>query len=866
MKKESKKKSKPPRFLEYFLAKVSEFRQFGSLGDFEEDYKKIFDQKGKIRAFLWYFLQTVIALSFYLKELLNWSVIMFTNYFKTALRNIKRQKTLTFINIFGLSIGIACCLLIILWIQDEISYDRFHKNSENIFEVYGQLDIGNFKALTGTPLPLGKTLEKEFSGIRASAVIDESDLGVKTGGNVYKQKGFFTEPEFFEIFSFDIKTGKSDRFLTGTNEVVITESLAEKSFGTAEPMGKSLSILVDGEYRDFIVSGVIKNFPHNSSLKCDLFLNIRTIYKNEINDWGNSKKKGLFLLLKNKNFAPELEKAFPDILKKYTDEKGYTCKLQKLTDFHLKAVHSWVMQEDSNPVFSYVLSGIAFFVLIIACINFTNMAIGSSSARTKEIAVRKVIGAKKNELVKQYMFETMFLSFLALLTALILTVLFLPTFNILSDKFLSIGKLFNPYTLLTVFFITIITAVISGIYPAFVLSGFKSVDLFRKKIRISGKNLFTKTLIVFQFSVSIFLIVVTIFLHNQYNFMLKKDLGYSPENTIVLPVSDINKYPNNGKTVLTALKQNLLKHNNIEMVTSSTWDLVTYYSATLIVDKEGNQNVLINSSIDQDYIKTLNLGLLKGRNFSYEFAEDKDESVLVNETFIRKFNIKNPLGRRFSEFFGKQALDYKIIGILKDFHSESLHMQIRPMFLTFNAEQGYQFIYIKMKPGDFRNTLLTIKDELNKITPNIPFVYNFLDNVIREKYVMEKRWCRIINYSSVFAVLIACSGLFGLTLLTAVRRTKELSLRKILGASNVNIIKIIQRDFMVLVILANILGWPAAYFVIRKLLENFAYKIPVGPVPFIAAGVTAAVVASFTIATIGIKITRTSPVDTLRYE
>ena len=864
--KKSKKISGPPRLLEYFLANANVFRQFGSLGDFEEDYKKILSKKGKFKAVFWYFSQTIVALTICLKELIYWSFIMFKNYFKTAFRNIKRQKILTFINIFGLSLGIACCLLILLWVQDEFSYDRFHKNADNIFEVYGILNMGNFRAMTGAPLPMGKTLQKEFPEVKASAIVDQTHLGVKTGGNVYKQKVFFTEPAFFEIFSFEMKDGISEKYLTGTNDVIITESLAYKCFGSAETIGKFLSILINGIYKDFIVTAVIRDFPQNSSLKCDLLLNIDNLYKEVKNEWGNNQRKGLFLLLKDKNFTSELEKAFPDFLKKYADENGFKYLLQPLTDYHLKAEHSWVMKENSRPVFSYMLSGIAFLVLIIACFNFTNMAIGNSSSRTREIAVRKVVGAEKRELFKQYMFETTLISFLALITALVLAVLFLPTFNILSGKMLVIGQLLNPRALTAIMIIMIITTVIAGSYPAFVLARFKSVDLFRKKIKISGKNIFTKVLIVLQFSISIFLIAATLFLRDQYNFMLKKDLGYSPENTIVIPVKDIDKFPNKGKTILTAFKQSLLKYGDIESVSSANWDLATYYAGTLVKDNEGNQSILVFTGIDQDYIKTLNLELVEGRNFSYDFAEDLKESVLVNETFVREFNIKNPIGRKFSEFFEKTANDYKIIGIIKDFHSESLHKRIRPTFLTFGKEQGYQYIYIRIKPGNYQGTLSSIKKELSKIAPNIPFVYNFLDEMVIEKYEMEKRWSRIIDYSSIFAVLIACSGLFGLTLLTAAKRTKELSLRKIFGASTGNIIKIIQRDFLVLVILANIIGWPAVYFAVKKLFENFAYKIPIGPLPFIAAGFGAAVVAAVTISTIGIKITRTNPVDTLRYE
>ncbi|MFC1724679.1 ABC transporter permease [candidate division KSB1 bacterium] len=858
---------KPPKIASWLFTRFIPCHDRESfLYDMEEVYRAIYEKQGKIRVYMWVWLHLLRSLPSFINTIIYWSFVMFKNYLKTAFRNLMRNKVISGINIIGLAVGIACCILIILFIQDELSYDRFHKNGENIFEVYGKLEIGNFQMLTGAPIPMGKALEDELPEVINSVQIHPADLAVKVGENVYRERTIFTDPSFFNVFSFEMKTPQSGDLLAGINEAVITESLSKKYFGDSNAEGKSVSVLVNGMYKDFIISGVVKNFPANSSLKCDILLNIGNIYGEILDDWNSQKFVGIFVLLNDNNTAGVIEEKIPSIVEKHMEEKGFKFFLQPLTDYHLKAKHSMVMKEDSTLTLSYILSGIAIFVLLIACFNFMNLAIGNSTTRTKEIGVRKVVGADKKHILRQFISESFIQSFFALIIALFLIVLFLPAFNFLSHKSINIKQIFNTEAMGAIVIITLFTGLIAGSYPSVLVSRFKTVELFREKMCISGRNVLTKSLIVLQFSISIFLIITTLFLNNQYGFMLGKDLGYSCENVIVIPVQNASDFPDGGRTVLTALKKNMQNYREVESVSGSLYELSQYFAGTLFEDKEGKRNIVFYNSVDMNYLSTLKIDLIEGRNFSYDFPADREVSVIVNETFVKKFNVENPIGRKFSEFFQNNEKDFNIIGVIKDFHSESLHNPLRPTFLRFSGGSNFQYIYIRINPANIQYTLSVIKKELNNIAPSIPFLYNFLDDLIEEKYETEKRWSIIVKYSSVFAVLIACSGLFGLTMLTLVKRSKEISIRKVLGASVYRLLHLIQREFILLIGIANVIAWPAAYFTVKKVLENFAYKVPVTLIPFISAGIIAGLIALLTISSITVKRAGKNPVDNLRSE
>ncbi|MFC1724465.1 ABC transporter permease [candidate division KSB1 bacterium] len=857
--------------LKFFLPRSdSEFL----LEDFRSVYCEKRDSKGRISAWLWFWRQVFKTAPRFFVHSVNLSFDMFKNYLKIAIRNLKRQKIYTFINISGLALGMACCLLILLWVQNELNFDKFHKNAENIFEIRGKVKMGNLIGFTGAPLPMGETLKEEYPEVVEAARLHPLVLVVKKYNDPLKHRAIFTDPSFFNIFSFKIKKAQSSNYLQKKNEVIITESTAKRHFGSEEPIGQSLSILINGTYKDFLITGVIENFPNNSSIKGDLLINIVNIYGdilhnwNTEKNWSTDKKLGIFVKLNNKNFAGELENNFPDFLKKHTPEENITYHLQPLVDYHLKGDGSWIMRGSSSPVLSYILSGIAFFVLITACFNFMNMAIGSSSARTKEIAVRKVVGADKNSLVKQFLLGALTQSFFALLAGVLLTYLFLPTFNSLANKTLNIKHLAGLEAIGIIVILTVLTGILAGSYPALVLARFKSVDLLRKKFGVSRKNLLTKLLIILQFTISIFLIVSTLFLNKQYKFMINKNLGYSPETVILVTTENIRDLPGRGKTFFTNLKSNLLKYSDIESICRSTRDLTSGYGGSLSYKKEGNIQKISFNRIDEDYLKTLGINIIEGRNFSIDYSSDLSKSVIVNERFVKEFDVRNPIGKRFSEIFQveDENRDYTIVGVTNDYHSGSLHYSIRPVYHQFLVDGGGMFIYIKIKPGDFQSTISRIKKEFNKTAPYLPFTYSFLDELLIEKYSMEERWNKIVNYSSFFAILIACSGLFGLTLLTIVKRTKEITIRKVLGASIISILRLIQKEFVLLVIAANIFAWPVSYFAVKKVFRNFAYSIPLDFIPFVIAGVSAALLASLIIGILTFKSALANPVDNLRDE
>ena len=858
---------KLPQVTAWLFSRFIPFRDRDSfLYDMEEVYRSIYEKRGRFQAGMWVRLHLFKSIPLFINALIYWSFVMFKNYFKTAFRNLMRNRIISVINIAELAVGIACCILIILFIQDEISYDRFHERVDNIFEVYGKLEIGNFQMLTGAPIPMGKSLEEELPEVINSVQIHNADLAVKTGENIFREKVIFTEPSFFNVFSFKKEYPQSGDLLTGSNEVVITESLAKKYFGESHTDGRSVSVLINGEYKDFIVSGVLKDFPPNSSIKADMLLNIENIYGDILDDWNSQRFVGIFVQLKEKNTVSFIEEKIPSLVDKHMEQEGFKFYLQPLTDYHLHAKHSMVMKDDSSLTLSYILGGIALFVLLIACFNFMNLSIGNSAARTKEIGVRKVIGAHKKHILRQFVSESLIQSFFALIFALVLIVIFLPTFNFLSRKSIDLSQILNVGIIGSVVILTLIAGLIAGSYPSVFLSRFKTVELFRDKLNISGRKILTKSLIVIQFSISIFLIITTLFLNKQYSFMTGKSLGYSCDNVIVVPVQNSSDFADGGKTILTAVKEKLRKYREIESMSGSTYELSQYFSGTLLEDKEDKRNIVLNNSVDKEFMYTLKIDLIEGRNFSDDFPADRELSVIVNETFVKQFNVENPIGRKFSEFFKNPIKDYRIIGVIKDFHSESLHNPIRPTFLKFSGGSNYQYIYFRIDPERIQFALSAIKKELNDVAPSIPFLYNFLDDLIEERYESERRWSSIVKYSSFFAVLIACSGLFGLTMLTLVKRSKEISIRKVLGASIFGLLNLIQREFILLVGIANIIAWPAAYFTVKKIFENFAYKAPVSPIPFISAGLIAVSVAVFTISSITLKRAGKNPVEYLRSE
>lgn len=785
-----------------------------------------------------------------------------------AFRNLSKNKLNTLIIILGLGTGIACSILSFLFIHHELSFDRFHQNLDNIFETKMVLVLPMGRAVADPKSDLANDIASQFPEVIHTVRMDKLDCIVKSGEAIFEEQALATDPSFFDMFTFPLKHGVMTHALERPESVVISASAANKYFGDENPVGKTLPIRMAAGFEDFIVTGVLEEIPNTSSLQYDLLINLERVYGRTLNDPQKAPSMSCFLQLKNRSQTGQLLEKFKTSIDKplqqrFSKESGYD--LQAFDDFHLKGEYgSAVLSQKSTINYSFILAGISLLVLIIACFNFVNLSIGRASTRLKEIGVRKVLGAKRRQMIKQFWIESLTYSLLSFATGLVMVELFLPIFNRLSQKSLQLNVFSSEWTLLFYIGVVFIVGLAAGSYPALFLSKFSSVDLFRGKMKLSKKSAFSKSLIVFQFAISIFLIVSTVFLSKQKRYMLNSHLGYNPAHVVVLPLENLETKTGSKATFLSTLKSKLLPYGMIRGIGGSTYDLSDGWMGTYFENASGEQELVVYNYIDEGFIPTLEMKLIAGRNFSDRHPSDLQESVIINASLAGLLDVESPLGHRLSEFF-KTDLDRQIIGVVEDFHSQSLHDPIYPAFMGM-AGMDYNYVFIKLKGDRLREAIVNIEKEFRSMAPQTPFEYFFLDTEVARQYEREEHWVRLVEYASFFAILIACSGLFGLTLQVVFLRTKEIGIRKVLGASARNILLMINREFLFLVLAANLLAWPAAYLAMSSVLRNYAFRVALTPWVFILSGFLALIMAAATISAHAMQAARTNPSEILRYE
>ncbi len=799
---------------------------------------------------------------------------MLKNYLKIALRNLIKNKVYSAINILSLSTGIACCSLIFLFVRHELSYDKFHEGADTISLVlYKYNEFIN----SATPGTFGPALKSDFpevvSFVRTTGFVSGSAALIKYGEKIYRESIIYADAAFFTFFTFPLEHGNPETVLKNPKSIVLSKQMAEKYFGKDYPIGKILLLKFKDKFEDYIVTGVAEPIPRNSSIQFDFITNFGKTFPYDLNDQ-DLVIVLTFIKLSSKSMAVELMEKFPGFIKKYFDieqHPEYTIGLQlfPLIDLHIGTIWTGTpLTPQTNPLNLYILSGIALIILLIACFNFMNLSIGSSSTRIKEIGMRKVIGAHRHQLSKQFWFESILLSFVALIVGISLAELFLPAFNTLAGKSLNFDYLGNWQTLLFLIGLAFIVGIVAGSYPAVVFSGFTAIDIFRGRLKVGGKNVFTRLLIVIQFTLSIFLIISAIIMQHQQSFLINKDLGYDKKFVVVIPiyVNWISANQQENEAIVRSLKNELIRDDNITSVSGSVITFTRgYYRRSYLKDKEGTSVMVDAVPADYDFLETFGIELIEGRDFSPEFPADATGSIIVNESFIERFGISDPIGREVSDMFA-QLKNVTIIGVVKDYHFWDLHNPIGPAYLMINTQWPYLFVNVKIKEKNTQETIAIIKEKFNTIVPDKPFSYTFIEDELAAQYESEERWSRIIRYASIFAILIACSGLFGLTLLTVARRTKEIAIRKINGASVSSIVFLLSKQFAFLVLLSNIIAWPVAYYAMNKWLQNFAYRIDLSWWIFVLAGLLALVIALVTVSYQAIKVARANPVDALRYE
>ncbi len=837
------------------------YNEIPLLGDLEEEFHLICGETGLKRARSWYRWQAVKSIPSLFNNFIYWSVEMFKNYLKISLRNIKKHKGYSFINIAGLAIGMAICILILLWVQDELDYEKFHENGENIYRVC--MNDQNYGVVWPVvSIPVGPALKEEFPEILDSARVSDFRSLVTWGEKKFDETGAYVDPSFFNMFTYPFIKGDPKTALSAPSSLVITQRMANKFFGDEEPLGKNLKL---NNELDFTVTGVIKDMPRNSHIHFD-FLAPFIIFEQRDRDsthWGRFQIY-TYVMLQGETPFKEVEEKIAGLLQEHNVRPGPKLELGALTRIHLYAADG-----GGDIRYVYIFSIIAVFILVIACINFMNLTTARSSTRAKEIGMRKVTGARRTDLIKQFMGESVLISLIALFFAVVLVFLLLPAFNNLANKQLVLNPHGNWDLILGFMGIVLFTGLLAGSYPALFLSSFKPVHILTGSlIPTTGrmkKTVFRKALVVVQFSISVFLIISTLVIFKQLHFIRSINLGYEKDHLISLPLR--------GSTVqqLEAFKGELLRNPKILHVgATSEVPILIYYLHTGYdwegknPEKESRMNEIL---VDYDFIETLKMTIAQGRGFSKDYETDATEAYIINEAAVKAMDIGSPVGKRFSAPTHAGMREGKIIGVVKDFHFKPLHDEIEPLVMFINPEKfNYFCIRVKSDISDLSGTIKFIEGVWDKFAPNFPFEYSFLDETFNRIYRSEQKTGSIFGYLTFLAIFISCLGLFGLAAQMAELRTKEIGIRKVLGASVSGITLLLSKDFMKWVVVANVIAWPAAYFAMNKWLQNFAYRTRMGIEVFILAAALAFVIALVTVSYQSIRGAMADPVDSLRYE
>ncbi len=793
---------------------------------------------------------------------------MLKNYFKIAIRNLWRHRGFSFINISGLAIGLTASFLILLYVGFELSYNTFHTKANRIYRVVADIKTpsenieANIAAWAVPP-----HLEKEFPEIESAVRISNLNMLVRKDGLKFNEtNAIAADSAFFNMFDFKLLQGNSNNVLKIPFSIVLSKTTARKYFGDLDPMGKSIKIFDEG--RIATITGIMEDIPENSHIKPDIILSMTTytqdLDKELDNQWSNYDASAYILVGTDTNIN-QLESKFPSFLERNDGENMKQSKmfvtlfLEPIKEIYLYSTRGGTGGGSISNV--YIFSIIAIFILLIACINFINLTTARSVERAKEVGIRKVIGAEKRQLGLQFIGESVIISLLAFIVTVILTALFLPYFNELAGKIVSKGIFSTPRHILLLFIISLGIGVLAGIYPAFVLSSFKPVSVLKGSFSTGTKGiLLRKGLVITQFTISIALIIGTIIIYNQMNFMRNQELGFNKEQMLIL---ETNVSPSQ-----LALKHAIddlpgVKSTSLGSSVPGGGNSAAYSE---IENKNGDLQVanLDLYFVDEDYLSQFELKLLAGRAFSRDFATDSTEAMVINETAVKLFGYSTPeeaIGRNFKQW-GREG---KIIGVIQDFHFRSLQQGINP--LTIRLESGStDIIAVKVSPQNIQQTLVAIENKWQTIMPDKPFSYYFLDEFFNQQYQSEERFGNLFLNFAALAILISCLGLLGLAAYSTLQRRREIGIRKVLGSSVAGVVNLLSIDFIKLVIIAFVIAAPLAWFAMHYWLEDFAYKISIQWWMFVLAGLSALLIALLTVSFHAVKASLTNPVKSLRTE
>jgi putative ABC transport system permease protein len=810
---------------------------------------------------------------------------MFENYFKITLRNIAKYKGYSFINIAGLAIGMACCILILLWVKDELSYDRYHEKAERIYRLALSGNIGGSDYSTAAvAAPTVTALVNDFPEVeqatRFYVPYSQADRFIRYEDKTFKETRIaFADANSFDIFTIPLIDGSPVEALANPNSIIISDVMATKYFCDDDPLGKIISM---DAIADFKVTGVFKTIPANSHFHFDFIASLSSIEESRDPWWLNNLAFRTYILLREGVDYNALEAKFPNMIKKYIapmfkqlygedhedlTEMGMRLKysLQPLREIHLYSNLLMEFEPNGDIRYIYVFSSIALFILLIACVNFMNLSTARSANRAKEVGIRKVVGSERWQLILQFLIESTFLSLIALAIALLLVNFVIPYFNYLSGKALTFFDLTNKTIFSSLFIIMIAVGFIAGSYPAFFLSSFKPISVLKNKFfKASGSLSLRNVLVLFQFAISIILIFGTVIILQQLHYIENKKLGFNKEQVLI-----IHDTRTLGSKVHT-FKQELLQNPQVVSVSVTGFLPVTSERLTSGMYPDGiyreNGTLIQAWLVDFDYIKTMGMETIQGRNFSTSFPSDS-MAVIINEAAVKHFGWDNPIGKRIGDYTAPPNAvmqDWTVIGVVKDFHYESLRNQIGPLGLFISSSTNMVSVRLNIK--DFSNTIQWITEKWQRFAQGQPFEYSFLDARFEQMYLNESKLGKIFGIFAVLAIFIGCLGLFGLTVYSAERRTKEIGIRKVVGASISELVTLLAKEYTKWVLLANLFALPIAYYAMNKWLHNFAYRINLTIWPFVFSGLAALVISLFTVSWQAIRAATVNPVEALHYE
>jgi putative ABC transport system permease protein len=862
-----------PPLIPYILLKLllrgEEYYEFSD--DLDEIYRHRVSCDPKWQAKAWYWFRVLESVPRIILDKMYWRVVMLKNYFKIALRNYLRHKGYSFINMAGFAIGMACCLLILVYVRHELSYDKYHRDVERVYrivqDIRSQTSSRDFAYVSPMVAP---TLKAEYPQVETTArAIPASSRLVKQEMSVfYEDRFMYADQELFDIFTIPFIRGNRQEALTRPQTLVISQRIAHKYFGHENPLGKTLTI----NEREYEITGVVANSPENTHLKYDLIASMETIADwSEMSNWYSTMFLTYLKVKPNINME-DFSRKVSRLADKYVEDRlssrgvTYNYILQPLSRIHLYSHTSYEFEPPGNPIYVYIFSFVGFFILLIASLNFMNLSTARSVNRAKEVGMRKLVGAQRLQLIGQFLGESPIMALLSLGLAIVIAKFTIPLINNLIGTTLSFDSLLNPTVLVSLIGGSILMGLAAGIYPAFVLSAFKPVATI-KGIDSGGARSFSMrtVLVVVQFTISVVLIIGTLIMYKQFHFMKNQHLGFDKEQKLILPLRGGISIQDNYEEV----KDLFSKHPTISGATASSCvpgRPTASYSISLVGEEDQKVQDMFHMYFDHDFISHYGIEMVAGRNFQKEMSTDTAGAFLINEAALKAFGWKEPeesLGKRLRSGHGGRV--NPIIGVTKNFHYRGLQTEVEPLIMEI-LPRTFRCITLSINTFNLKETMAFVESQWKVLFPDYPYESFFLDTDFDRQYRADEQVGRIFGLFTFLGLFIACLGLLGLASFTAESRTKEIGIRKVLGASVGGIVLMLTKQFTRWVVLSNLIAWPIAYYFMNRWLKNFAYRTNIGIITFVLSGFLVLAVALITVSFQSIRAASSDPVDSLRYE